>query len=244
MLRVARALAAANTIRICTTLLAAHAVPPEFAGRGDAYLGHIIDAILPAAIAENLADAIDGFAESIAFSPAQIARLFTAATALNIPVKLHADQLTDGDGAALAASFNALSADHLEYTSEAGARAMAASGTVAVLLPGAYATVGATQPPPIAAFRAHGVRMARRHRLQSRQLPARVAAHGRQSRKLPVPPDAGRNAGRHHPQCGRGTGAVSRNRHAGGRKIRRSGAMGQFTIRANWPIGWAGSHPS
>jgi imidazolonepropionase len=160
MLRVARALGAANTIRIRTTLLAAHATPPEFAGNSDAYIDHIIADILPAAIAENVIDAIDAFAESIAFSPAQITRLFKAATALQIPVKLHADQLTDGNGAALAASFNALSADHLEYTSESGARAMGAAGTVAVLLPGAYATVGATQPPPVAAFRTHGVRMA------------------------------------------------------------------------------------
>jgi imidazolonepropionase len=160
MLRVARALGRTPGMRIRTTLLAAHTVPPEFAGDADAYIAHIIAAILPAAHAENLVDAVDAFAEAIAFSPAQTARLFTAAQSLGLPVKLHADQLTDGNGAALAASFGALSADHLEYTSPEGAQAMGEAGTVAVLLPGAYATVGATQPPPVAAFRARGVRMA------------------------------------------------------------------------------------
>jgi imidazolonepropionase len=160
MLRVARDLGARMGVRVRTSLLAAHATPPEFAGRADAYVDHIVEDILPACAAAGLADAVDGFAEAIAFSPAQISRVFSAARALGLPVKLHADQLTDGGGAALAASFGALSADHLEYTSEAGVVAMAAAGTVAVLLPGAYATVGATQPPPVAAFRAHGVPMA------------------------------------------------------------------------------------
>jgi imidazolonepropionase len=135
-------------------------VPPEFAGRGDAYVDHIIGEILPAAIAAGLADAVDAFAENIAFSNTQVARVFAAARARGVPVKLHADQLHDGGGAALAASFGALSADHLEYASEAGVRAMAEAGTVAVLLPGAYATVGASQPPPVAALRAHAVPMA------------------------------------------------------------------------------------
>jgi imidazolonepropionase len=160
MLRAARALGAAHGVRVRTTLLAAHAVPPEFAGRPDAYIDHIIADIMPAAAHAGLADAVDAFAESIAFSPAQVSRVFTASQALGLPVKLHADQLADGGGAALAASHHALSADHLEYTSEPGARAMAAAGTVAVLLPGAYAAVGATQPPPIASFRAHNVPMA------------------------------------------------------------------------------------
>jgi len=160
MLRAARALGRAHGIEVRTSFLAAHAVPPEFAGRSDAYVDHIIADMLPAVAAESLADAVDGFAESIAFSPAQIRRLFEAARSLGLPVKLHADQLSDGDGARLAAEFGALSADHLEYISEAGVRAMAEAGTVAVLLPGAYATVGAAQPPPVAAFRAHGVGMA------------------------------------------------------------------------------------
>jgi imidazolonepropionase len=160
MLRVARALGRQLGIRVRTTLLAAHAVPPEYAGNADGYVDLIVREILPAAAAENLADAVDAFAENIAFSPAQVSRVFQAAHALGLPVKLHADQLTDSGGAALAAAHNALSADHLEYTSEAGVAAMAASGTVAVLLPGAYATVGATQPPPVALFRQHAVPIA------------------------------------------------------------------------------------
>ena len=160
MLRVGRALGRRHGVRVRTTLLAAHAVPREFGGRADAYVDHIVRDMLPAAVAENLADAVDGFAETIAFSTAQIARVFEAAAALGLPVKLHADQLSDDGGAALAAAHGALSADHLEYASEAGVRAMARAGTMAVLLPGAYATVGARQPPPVAAFRAHGVPMA------------------------------------------------------------------------------------
>ncbi len=160
MLRAARALGREHGIRVRTTLLAAHAVPPEFAGGADAYVDHILGDMLPAALAEGLVDAVDAFAETIAFSPAQTARLFASAAALGLPVKLHADQLTEGGGAALAAAFGALSADHLEYASQAGIRAMAKAGTVAVLLPGAYATVGARQPPPVAALRAHGVPIA------------------------------------------------------------------------------------
>ena len=158
MLRVARA---GRGPRLCACAPACWLPTPcrrNSPAVADTYLDHVIADILPAAV--GLADAVDAFAENIAFSRDQVARLFRAAVALGLSVKLHADQLSDGGGAALAASFGALSADHLEYTSEAGARAMAQSGTVAVLLPGAYATVGATQPPPIAAFRAHGVRMA------------------------------------------------------------------------------------
>ena len=160
MLRVARRLGALHGVRVRTSLLALHAVPPEFDGRADDYVSFVIDAVLPAAVAGKLVDAVDAFAEPIAFSAAQVGRLFAAARGLGLPVKLHADQLSDGGGAALAAAFGALSADHLEYASEDGVRAMAAAGTVAVLLPGAYATVGARQPPPVTAFRAHGVRMA------------------------------------------------------------------------------------
>ncbi len=160
MLRVARALGTATGVRVRTSLLAAHAVPPEYAGRADAYVDHIMHVILPAAAQAGLCDAVDAFAETIAFSNAQVDRVFRAARALGLPVKLHADQLADGGGAALAAAHGALSADHLEYTSQAGVRAMAAAGTVAVLLPGAYATVGASQPPPVAEFRTHGVPMA------------------------------------------------------------------------------------
>jgi len=160
MLRAARQLGVECGVRVRTSLLAAHTVPPEFAGNADVYIDHIVHVILPACAAENLADAVDGFAEEIAFSRIQISRVFAAAHEYDLPVKLHADQLTDGRGAALAARFGALSADHLEYTSETGVREMADAGTVAVLLPGAYATVGATQPPPVALFRKHEVDIA------------------------------------------------------------------------------------
>ncbi len=160
MLRVARRLGARYRVRVVTSLLALHAVPPEFAGRADDYVSFVIDEVLPAAMAAKLVDAVDAFAEPIAFSAAQVRRLFAAARGLGLPVKLHADQLSDGGGAALAAEFGAQSADHLEYASEDGVRAMAAAGTVAVLLPGAYLMVGARQPPPLAAFRAQGVRIA------------------------------------------------------------------------------------
>jgi imidazolonepropionase len=160
MLRAARALGRRHGVRVRTSFLGAHAVPAEFAGRADAYVDVLVNDMLPAVAAAGLADAVDGFAEAIAFSPAQMSRVFEAAARLGLPVKLHADQLTDGGGAALAAAFGALSADHLEYASLAGVQAMARAGTVAVLLPGAYATVGAHQPPPVAAFREHGVGMA------------------------------------------------------------------------------------
>lgn len=160
MLRVARRLGRARNVAVRTTFLGAHAVPPEFAGRADDYL---TDAALPAlraAHAEGLVDAVDAFCEGIAFSPAQVARVFDQAHALGLPVKLHAEQLSNLGGAALAARHGALSADHLEYLDEDGARAMAAAGTVAVILPGAFYTLRETQSPPIALLRRHGVPMA------------------------------------------------------------------------------------
>jgi imidazolonepropionase len=160
MLRAARQLGRAKDIEVRTSFLGAHAVPPEFAGRPDDYVDYIIADMLPAVAAEGLADSVDAFAENIAFSNAQIGRVFEAARKLGFSLKLHADQLSDGGGAAFAAGQGALSADHLEYTSEEGARAMGKAGTVAVLLPGAYATVGAVRPPPVAWFRAYGVGMA------------------------------------------------------------------------------------
>ena len=160
MLRAARQLGRAKNIEVRTSFLGAHAVPPEFAGHADAYVDHIVHDMLPAVAAEGLADSVDAFAETIAFSTAQIGRVFTAARELGFSLKLHADQLTDGGGAAFAARLGALSADHLEYTSEDGARAMGKAGTVAVLLPGAYATVGAVRPPPVAWFRTYDVGMA------------------------------------------------------------------------------------
>lgn len=160
MLRVARRIGAELGVGVSTTLLAAHALPPEFKDRADDYVELIRAQILPAAVREGLADMVDAFCERIAFSPAQTRRVFERARELGLPIKLHADQLSDLGGAALAAEFGARSAEHLEHTGEAGVRAMAAAGTVAVLLPGAFYALRETQPPPIAQFRRHGVAMA------------------------------------------------------------------------------------
>jgi imidazolonepropionase len=160
MLRAARALGAERPISIATSCLAAHALPPEYKDNRQGYLDLVVDTILPEVARLGLADAVDAFAENIAFSTDEIARVFAKAAALGLPVKLHADQLSDGGGAALAARFNALSADHVEYTGEAGVAAMARAGTVAVLLPGAFYTLRETKVPPVAAFRAHHVPMA------------------------------------------------------------------------------------
>jgi imidazolonepropionase len=157
---VARSLGEARAIRLVTTFLGAHALPPEAAGDRDAFIDDICATMLPAIAAAGLADAVDGFCETIAFSPEQIGRVFDAARALGLPVKLHADQLTNGGGAALAARHGALSADHVEYTDEAGAAAMGAAGTVAVLLPGAFYMLRERQAPPVASFRRHKVGMA------------------------------------------------------------------------------------
>jgi len=160
MLAVARRLGEATDVSVRTSLLAAHTVPPEYRDNADAYIDLICDELLPEVAAGGMADAVDAYCESIAFSQEQVARLFECATALNIPVKLHADQLGDGGGAALAARFGALSADHLEYTSAAGVEALAQAGAVAVLLPGAFLTLGETQLPPIDALRAKHVPIA------------------------------------------------------------------------------------
>ena len=160
MLRAARALAGKRPVTIRTSYLGAHAVPPEYTGRPDAYIDEVAIPTLRTAHAEGLVDAVDGFCEGIAFDTAQIARVFSVARDLGLPVKLHAEQLSHIGGTRLAAEFNALSADHLEYATEDDARAMAASGTVAVILPGAFYTIRETQAPPIAAFRSHGVPMA------------------------------------------------------------------------------------
>lgn len=159
-LRAARRLASERPVNVRTTFLGAHALPPEAAGDKDAYIGKVIGEMLPAIAASGLADAVDGFCEGIAFSTEQIAEVFDAARSFNLPVKLHADQLSNSYGAALAASYNALSADHVEYTDEAGAAAMARSGTVAVLLPGAFYFIRETKKPPVELFREHRVPMA------------------------------------------------------------------------------------
>ena len=158
-LGVARRLGAELAVDIRTTCLAAHALPPEYAGRADAY----VDAAcgwLPELHAQGLVDAVDAFCESIAFSPAQTRRIFEAARALGLPVKLHAEQLSDQGGAALAAGFDALSCDHLEHLSAAGIAAMKAAGTVAVLLPGAFYFLRETKLPPVQALREQGVPIA------------------------------------------------------------------------------------
>ena len=159
-LRAARLLAARRPVGIVTTFLGAHTLPPDGDGDKDAYVAQLCDETLPAIAAEGLADAVDAFCEGIAFSPAQVARVFAAARRHGLPVKLHADQLSDGGGARLAAEAGALSADHLEYANEAGVAAMARAGTVAVLLPGAFYFIRETQAPPVALFRRHGVPMA------------------------------------------------------------------------------------
>ena len=160
MLRVARALGAGHAVAVVTTLLGAHALAPEYAGRGDEYVALVCDEMIPAAVRAGLADAVDAFCEGIGFTPAQCARVLDAARAAGLPVKLHADQLSDLGGAALVARHGGLSADHLEYTSEAGVAAMARAGTVAVLLPGAFYFLRETRQPPLAALRAHGVPVA------------------------------------------------------------------------------------
>lgn len=160
MLRVARAIGRLRKVRIKTTFLGAHAVPPEYKGRADAYIDDVVIPTLHAAHAEGLVDAVDGFCEGIAFSPDQIARVFDVAKELGLPIKLHAEQLSWLGGAALAARYGALSADHVEYANADDAKAMAVSGTVAVLLPGAFYTLRETQMPPVSAFREAGVPMA------------------------------------------------------------------------------------
>lgn len=159
MLRVARRIGERLGLTVRTTYLAAHALPPEFAGRPDAYIDAVIE-WLPRLQAEGLVDAVDAFCEGIGFSPAQTRRVFDAAKALGLPVKLHADQLSDLGGAALTAEFSGLSADHIEWTGDDAVRAMAKSGTVAVLLPGAFHVLRETKLPPIAALREHAVPMA------------------------------------------------------------------------------------
>ncbi|WP_375739241.1 imidazolonepropionase [Pseudomonas boanensis] len=160
MLRVARRLGENLPLTVRATCLAAHALPPEYAGRADDYITHICDELLPALASEGLVDAVDAFCEHLAFSPAQVERVFKVAKGLGLPVKLHAEQLSSLHGSSLAARYQALSADHLEFMTEEDAIAMAAAGTVAVLLPGAFYLLRETQLPPIDTLRRHGVPMA------------------------------------------------------------------------------------
>lgn len=160
MLRVARRLGEELPVTVRATCLAAHALPPEYAGRADAYIDLVCEQMLPALASEGLIDAVDAFCEHLAFSPAQVERVFIKARELGLPVKLHAEQLSSLHGSSLAARYQALSADHLEFMTEDDAIAMAKAGTVAVLLPGAFYFLRETQLPPLDALRRHGVKIA------------------------------------------------------------------------------------
>jgi len=160
MLRTARRIGALLPVNVVTTFLGAHALPPEFAGRGDAYIDEVCNRMLPALAAEGLVDAVDAFCERIGFTQAQTRRVFDAARRLGLPVKLHAEQLSDQGGAALVAEYGGLSADHLEYLTPEGVAAMVRAGTVAVLLPGAYYFLRETRMPPLQALREAGVPLA------------------------------------------------------------------------------------
>lgn len=160
LLRCTAALAASEAVRIVPTLLALHALPPEYRDRRDDYVAMIADKLIPRAARERLATSVDAFCESIAFTPQEVERIFNAARANGLPVRLHAEQLSNQNGAALAASYKALSADHLEHLDDAGAKAMAKAGTVAVLLPGAFYALQETRKPPVAVLRKHKVPIA------------------------------------------------------------------------------------
>ena len=160
MLRAAREIGKRRDVTVKTTYLGAHATPPEYKGRDDAYIDEVVIPTLNAAHQEGLVDAVDGFCEGIAFQPDQIARVFEATKSLGLPVKLHAEQLSNLGGAKLAAAYGALSADHIEYLDEAGVRAMAQAGTTAVVLPGAFYTLRETQKPPVDLLRTYKVPMA------------------------------------------------------------------------------------
>jgi imidazolonepropionase len=160
MLRCAAALQASEAVRIVPTLLALHALPPDWKDRRIGYVSMVVDELMPAVAEAGLADAVDAFCEGMAFTADEVERVFKAAEAHGLRVKLHADQLSNGNGAALAAKYRALSADHLEYLDEAGAAAMAKAGMVAVLLPGAFYALQETRKPPVQMLRDHGVPMA------------------------------------------------------------------------------------
>jgi imidazolonepropionase len=160
LLRVARRIGHELPVSVRTTFLGAHAVPPEFAGRADDYIDEVCERMLPVLVGDGLVDAVDAFCESIGFTPAQTERVFRAAAKLHTPVKLHAEQLSNQGGATLVARYGGASADHLEYLSQEGIAAMRSSGTVAVLLPGAFYVLRETRVPPVDALRAAGVRMA------------------------------------------------------------------------------------
>ena len=226
MLRAARALGTRLPLSVVTSYLGAHTVPPEYAGRREDYLAIVCEEVLPAVAYAGLADAVDAFCEGIAFTPAETSAVFEAARALGLAVKLHADQLSDSGGAALAAGFGALSADHLEHASEEGIKALATAGTVAVLLPGAYYTLGGGKATAgrVAAHARRGDGGSQR--LQPRLLARVIALVDAQHGVHALSPDPRRGAGRGHPQRGIGARARHRPRHLGCGQACRSRAVG------------------
>ena len=230
LLHVARRVAADVGVDVRTTLLAAHTVPSEYAGCADDYVDLVRNETIPAAARAGLADAVDAFCESVGFTSAQTRRVFEAARAAGLPVKLHADQLSDTNGAALAAEFGALSADHLEYASEAGIAAMARSGTVAVLLPGAFYALRETRLPPVATLRAHRGADGSRDGLQSGNLAGDLDAAGAEHGVHVLSPDAG-GSPRGRDPARRARARSGRSRHACGRAAGRSRVRGKSTRR-------------
>ena len=236
-LRVARRLGRELPLSVQTTCLSAHALPPEFEGRADDYIDAVC-AWLPALQAEGLVDAVDAFCDRIAFSPAQTRRVFEAARALGLPVKLHAEQLSDQGGAALAAEFGALSCDHLEYLSEAGVARWPRAGTGAVLLPGAYYFLRETKLPPIDALRTAGVPIAHCHGPQSGIVADAVAPADAQHGLHAVSPDPRRGLARHDRER-RARAWPSRPRRARRRARAPTSWSGRTSTRTSWPTGSA-----
>nr|BFE92161.1 hypothetical protein GCM10020185_26970 [Pseudomonas brassicacearum subsp. brassicacearum] len=195
-------------------------MPPEYKDRADDYIEHICTEMLPALAAEGLVDAVDAFCEYLAFSPAQVERVFITAQQLGLPVKLHAEQLSSLHGSSLAARYQALSADHLEFMTEDDAKAMAESGTVAVLLPGAFYFLRETQLPPMEALRKHGVKNRRGQRPQPRHLAGVVVAPDVEHGLHLFPDDPGRGPGGGDDSCGPGLGHGANPRFAGSRQGR------------------------
>ena len=231
MLRAARRLGHERPVTISTTFLGAHALPPEFGGDADGYIDAVCAVMIPAVAEAGLADAVDAFCEGIGFSPAQIERVFAAAAAHGLPVKLHAEQLSNLHGAALAARHGALSADHLEHLDAAGVAAMAGAGTVATLLPGAFYFTRETTLPPIAPLRAAGVPIALATDCNPGTSPLDVAAAGAEHGRDAVPADRGRMPARRHPPCRAGTRPAALGGDAGGGQILRPRHLGHRAAR-------------
>ena len=225
-LRVARRLAEQRHVTIRATFLGAHALPPEFADRRDAYVAYVADTMIPALASEGLIDAVDGFCENIAFTRDEIARVFAAAHRAGLPVKLHADQLSNSGGASLAAKCGALSADHLEYADEDGIAATAKAGVVAVLLPGAYYVLKERHAPPIELMRKHRLPMAVATEFQSGHLANDVAPPRAQHGCDVVWAHRRRVPRRRNPQRGARAGPIRRDRNARSRQMGRPRDMG------------------